>query len=202
VIVVLGRPGLSADGGLNQPAGQIALAAAGAGGRVEVVGSVGDDADGDEVVVQLGRGGIGHAALLRDPAGVTPRAGTDAGEERGDRLPRLDAGDVDLGLRYLAEIGVLVVAEPIPDDALHVAADAAAYHGAALVVLTPAGPATGHASTLDLADDATVLEEPTEGSAAFAQLVAAYAVALDNGRSAADAWRDAVEQTGWEPATE
>jgi sugar/nucleoside kinase (ribokinase family) len=137
VIVVLGRPGLDADDGIGRPAGLIALAAAQAGGRVELVGSIGDDADGDAIITELGRAGIGHAAVLRDPGGVTPKEGA---EEEGP-MARLDAGDVGLGLGYLAECQVLVVAEPLQEDALRVAADAASYHGAALVVLTAADTA-------------------------------------------------------------
>lgn len=210
MIVVLGRPGLDADERLGRSAGRIARAAAEAGGRVELVGSVGDDADGDAVITELGRAGIGHAALLRDPGGTTPRAAEDsaADDEAGsegapdpnaDRpLPRLDAADIDLGLHYLSECHVLVVAEPLAADALGVATDAAAYHGAALVVLTSAGnvPAT------DIPDDATLLDVPATESAAFAELVGRYAALLDTGSSAADAWRDAVDEVGWEEATE
>jgi sugar/nucleoside kinase (ribokinase family) len=204
VIVVLGRPGLDADDGLDRTAGRIAVAAAEAGGRVELVGSVGDDADGDTVITELGRAGIGHAAVLRDPGGVTPRSGeeTEADEasdpERDRLLPRLDAADIDLGLHYLSECHVLVVAELLSMDALRVATDAASYHGAALVVLTAGGevPAT------DLPEDATVLEEPAGESAAFAELVGRYAALLDAGTAPADAWRDAVDELGWEQATE
>ena len=202
MIVVVGRPGLGANGRLARLCGEIATSAAEAGGRVELVGSVGDDAEGDDVVVALGRAGIGHAAILRDPAGSTPtysdddsHAGADGGDAEGDAppLPRLEAGDVDLGLRYLPECRVLIVAEPLPEDALSVVVDGAAYHGAELIVF---------GETNGLPDTATVLEAPAETGTAFAELVARYAVALDNGRSAADAWRDAVDETGWEQSSE
>jgi hypothetical protein len=188
VIVVVGRPGLGAKGQLARLSGDIAMAAARSGGHVELVGSVGDDDAGDDVVVALGRAGIGHAAILRDPAGATPTT-----ESEPERLPRLDAGDVDLGLRYLPECRVLVVAEQLPDDALRVVVDAATYHGAQLVVI-------GQQS--DLPETATVLDAPAETGTAFAEVVARYAVALDDGRSPADAWRDAVDATGWEQASE
>ena len=197
MIVVVGRPGLGANGQIARLCGEIATAAVGAGGRVELVGSVGDDAEGDDVIVALGRVGIGHAAILRDPAGSTP---TDSDEEADADatadtrpLPRLDAGDVDLGLRYLPECRVLIAAEPLPEDALRVVVDGAAYHGAALIVV---GEAPG------LPDTATVLDAPVETGTAFAELVARYAVALDDGRAAADAWRDAVDETGWEQSSE
>src|SRR5687768_9936471 len=129
MIVVVGRPGLGPNGQLDRLTARIAFAAAGAGGEVELVGSIGDDAEGDDVVVALGRVGIGHAAILRDPAGSTPVASApgEPGDERDHmRLPRLDAGDVDLGLRYLPECRVLIAAEPLPEDALRVVVDAAA----------------------------------------------------------------------------
>jgi hypothetical protein len=197
VIVVLGRPGLTGDGRLARAAGRIAVAAAQAGGRVELVGSVGDDADGEKVALALGVAGIGHAALLRDPAGVTPRVDSDAGET-GSPLARLDRADVDLGLRYLPFCRVLVAAEPLDPGALEAAVDAATYHGAALIALVPAGAAP----PASLPESATVLEMPAEDEGAFADLVGRYAARLADGETAADAWRGAVEQTGWEPATE
>jgi sugar/nucleoside kinase (ribokinase family) len=213
VIVVVGRPGLNADGEVDGACGQIAVAAARAGGRVELVGTVGDDADGDAVITELGRNGIGHAAVLRDPAGATPRiqsepekdvetnADTDAGaatSRTAGRMPRLDAADIDLGLRYLAECQVLVVAEPLPDDALAVAGAAAAYHGAQLLVMAEAGAVP----PADLPEKSTLLERPAEDGGAFVQLVGRYAALLDSGRSPLDAWRDAIETGGWEPASE
>ena len=205
MIVVLGRPGLTADDRLDRTAGLIAIAAASAGGRVELVGSVGDDPDGDTVVVELGRAGIGHAALLRDPAGATPRASATADtdgardtDDRGERLPRLEAADVELGLAYLAECQVLVAAEALPADVLRIVSDAAAYHRAALIVLAARGQPPDHG----LPESATVLEVPTHDGGAFAQLVGRYAALLDAGRQPADAWSDAVSEGGWEPAGE
>ncbi len=192
MIVVLGRPGLSRQGALDGTCARIALTALHAGGDVEVVGSVGDDADGDAAVTLMGSLGIGHAAVLRDPAGVTPHEG-----EIGP-LPRLDAADIDLGLKYIAECQVLVVADPLDTEAMRVAADAATYHRAALVVLTPEG---GEQPSL-MTDEATLLEVPAEDGGAFAELVGRYAAALDGGRAPADAWRDAIDETGWEPAEE
>jgi hypothetical protein len=128
VIVVVGRPGLGAGAGLSGRAAAIALAAAAAGSRVELVGSVGDDAAGNEVVVRLGRAGVGHAAVLRDPAGRTPIP-----EATAAPLPRLDAADVGLGLGYLAACRVIVVAEPLPPDVQAAVREAADYHGAVLL---------------------------------------------------------------------
>lgn len=197
MIVVLGRPGLTADDHIDRPAGRIALAAARAGGRVELVGSVGDDADGDQVIVALGQAGIGHAAVLRDPAGKTPHADADA-DAGSQLLPRLDAADVDLGLRYLAECQVLIAAEDFPADVLRVVSDAAVYHGAALVLLT----AEGQVPEGDLAPAAMVLEAPRDDGGAFSELVGRYAASLDSGRLPADAWADAVSEGGWETGAE
>ena len=98
MIVVVGRPGLDANDQLDRPAALIALAARAAGAPADVVGAIGDDADGDRVTVALGKAGIGHAALLRDPSAPTPRPSTMAGPQ-----PRLDGQDVELGLAYLTE---------------------------------------------------------------------------------------------------
>ena len=191
MILVVGRPGLTEDGALDRTAARVALAAVEAGGRVELVGSVGDDPDGDAVALELGRAGIGHAALLRDPAGATPRSSLAPAT-----LPRLDSGDLDLGLRYIADWRVLVMAEPIDDETLAVAADAAVYHAAALVVLVAQGadPQVG----LDRAT--TVLEMPEQDAGAFGALVGRYAALLDAGRPPEDAWDDALAGSGWEEA--
>lgn len=192
MIVVLGLPGLTERGALDRIAGRVCAAAAAAGARVELVGSVGDDADGDAVVVELGRAGIGHAALLRDAGAATPRTDDEATES--PRLPRLEAADVELGLQYVTECRVLVVAEPLDGEALRAAVDGAAYHGAALIALRTAG--TAAADGLPAA--ATVLEAPPADDGAFARLVGSYAAALDAGRAPAEAWHDAIADTGWE----
>lgn len=198
MILVVGRPGLTEDGRLDRNAARIALAATEAGARVELVGSVGDDPDGDAVALELGRSGIGHAALLHDPAGTTPRAGSRAGSRAGGKLPRLDAGDLDLGLRYLSDWRVLVVAEPVSEETLAVAADAASYHSAALIVLVP----TGAPVKVRVPGTATVLEMPDEDPGAFAALVGRYAALLDAGRPAEDAWHEALLGSGWEESGE
>ena len=184
MIVVLGRPGLDARGALAPRAGRIAAAAAAQGAGVELVGSVADDDAGDAAITELGKAGIGHAALLRMPAGGAPSA-----------KPRLDAADIELGLRYVSECRVLVIADALDGAALAAAVDGARYHGAALVVV--AGPdAAGAAPTLP--DHATVLAAPDDDDGAFADLVGRYAAHLDAGRVAADAWRDALVTTGWQ----
>ena len=195
MIVVVGRPGLDANDEVDRPAGLICLAAAAQSARVELVGSIGDDPAGDRVALALGKAGVGHAALLRDPAAVTPRAAGPAGP-----LPRLDGQDVELGLAYLADYRVLVVAEPMDASVLHAAGRAAEFQGAALIVLVAAAAP----SPPGLPDHATVLEMPAEGEGegAFAALVGRYGAALDGGSAPEDAWRDALAAGGWESSAE
>ncbi|MEP7379071.1 MAG: hypothetical protein ABI725_05850 [Chloroflexota bacterium] len=182
MIVILGRPRLDERGGLTGSAGRVALAARAAGAQVAIVGLVADDAAGDATVTELGRAGIGHAALLRQPGG---------GEVR-----PLERADIELALSYVPECRVLVAAEPLTDDALGATAEAATYHGAALICVTSAGAAP----QTQLPESATVLELPDEDAGAFADLVGRYAAALARGEPAAAAWQTAVAKTGWEHA--
>jgi hypothetical protein len=192
---------------LDGLAASIALEIARRGGRVELVGSIGDDPAGDAIVVELGRAGIGHAALLRDPGGTTPVRG-----RLTSQLPRLDAADVDLGLRYVIDFTVLILADPLSPDAESAAIEAAAYREAALIAVLPEGGKIGAA----LSAAATVLGAPTaEGDAedmddeapapgssqAFGAFVAALAIRADAGTPIAEAFAEAAKSTGWEQAT-
>jgi hypothetical protein len=188
---------------------------------VELVGKVGDDGAGDAVVLALGRLGIGHAALLRDPARPTPVLTFDAGlpdedgpdveaaelvgaaiddfpvttllpAEPGER-PSLEAGDVQLALRYLAEARVVVVADRLSDAALTAAVEGVDFSGARLVVLVPAGSMPPAVPA-----QATVLEAPIDDDGAFGRVVGAFAAALDGGLDAEAAFGQAVERSGWE----
>jgi hypothetical protein len=193
MIVVLGRPFVSDSPAGQRPAGlaaRIALAAAAAGGRVELAGSVGDDEAADAVAIGLARAGVGHAALQRIPAAVTPREGSVPG------LPRMDARDVDLALRYLTDYRVLVVADALPADLEAVVLDAAGYTGAAIVAVVSSGGRVGPT----LADAATVLEAPEDALGPFAELVGRYAAGLDAGTAPAEAFAAATRSAGWEPA--
>jgi sugar/nucleoside kinase (ribokinase family) len=150
---------------------EIACAAVAAGGRVELVGSVGDDPLGDAVVVGLGRAGVGHAALLRDPGAPTPLAGRLSRGSRGAGAPRLDRADVELGLGYLADWGVLVLAEALPPEVEAAALDAAAFHRAQVVAVVSPGATVSER----LSRAATVLEGPRGPSEAFARTVGQFA---------------------------
>jgi pfkB family carbohydrate kinase len=199
VIVALGRPRLlppqpgdpdGANGRPGGPAAAIALAARAHGSDVQLVGTLGDDPEGDAVVTGLGKAGIGHAALLRDPAARTPVLGKDRGP-----LPRLDVEDVDLALRYLPDQRVLVVAEPLSAAALARVGEAALFQQAALVVVTDA-----QTDVSALPSDATVFAAPDEDAPAFAQLVGRYAAALDRGEEPAAAFESARRHAGWDEA--
>jgi hypothetical protein len=182
VIVVLGRPELDERGALARPAGRIAVAAAASGARVELVGTVTDDDAGDAAITRLGAARIGHAAVLRMPTSAEPR---------------LDAADIELGLRYVSECRVLVIADTLDGPALAAAIDGARYHAAQLIV---AAPTDEMPDSTALPAEATVLAAPDGDDVAFAELVGRYAAHLDKGAGAADAWREALAATGWEAA--
>ena len=77
MIVVVGSP-------IAQPAGAgidaaglsaaIARSAAAAGAAVQIVGRIGEDAAGDQVLLALATAGVGHVAILREPGRPTPTA--------------------------------------------------------------------------------------------------------------------------------
>jgi sugar/nucleoside kinase (ribokinase family) len=214
MIIVLGRPrvyrpepdGELAPGGL---AVEVALAAARVEAQVELVGAVGDDPEGDRIVVELGRAGVGHAALMRDPAARTPLVGQ-ARDER--RLPRLDAADVELGLRYQHACRVLVIGAELAPEALAAAQEAAEFHGAAVVMVA----STGAVDPETLGPQVTLLERPAvedsesvadavvvaADDADFGAFVAEYAVRLDRGEAPAEAFAAAISESAWEPSLE
>jgi ribokinase len=196
VIVVVGRPALDvpSPGGAELPGGLAALiaqAAAAAGAQVELVGAVGDDAGADALAVALGRAGVGHAALLRVAGAATPH-----GSDPPGAWPRFDVRDLDLGLRYLPECRVLVLAEGLAPELRDVALDAAEYHGAAVVAVV----ADDTVPDGRLAAAGTVLVVPPEAVAPFADLVGRFAAGLDRGQTAGAAFGAATLEVGWEAA--
>jgi hypothetical protein len=222
MIVVIGLPAYAGsargEGSAGGLAVDVAAAARARGGSVELVGKVGDDGAGDAVVLALGRMGIGHAALLRDPARPTPvmtaapapeitdTATAEDEEPRGEvgllpadpgARPGLEAGDISLALRYLAETRVVVLAEPLSEAAVAAAVEGAAFAVARLVVVVPAG-----ATPPSLPPEATVLEAPAEDDGSFGRVVGAFAAGLDAGTEPAVAFADAVKASGWEPVSD
>ncbi len=198
MIVVLGRPHavrppLQPADAPPVPGGlcvAIARAAVGAGARVEIVGAIGDDAAGDAVVVGLARAGVGHAALLRQPVPAR-REGAVPGQAP---AVRLDAGDVELGLGYILEFGVLVLAEELDPAAEAAALDAAAYRGARVIAVLPTDATPGER----LAATATVVAAPPDDGGAFPEMLGRYAAELDRGSAPAESLERAAAAVGWE----
>jgi hypothetical protein len=92
MIVIVGSPiaapathGIGA-GGLGAA---IAIAAAREGAAVEVVGRVGEDAAGDQVLLALAAARVGHVAILREPGRPTPAAPPGVGESPSPDGPAL-----------------------------------------------------------------------------------------------------------------
>ena len=206
--------------GAAGPAVGIAAAAAVLDHEVQLVGRVGEDPAGDATLLALARSGIGHVAMLRDPAHATPvvpapvleddpqvleaSIAANAPDEQpatgtagGLAVATLDREDVELALRYLASPTVIVIAEALDRAALEVAADAAAFAGAALIVLAgDDGSPTG-----DLPDQAIVLGVPVDDpDGLFARTVGEFAAAIDAGEDPRGALETAVAALGWEPA--
>jgi hypothetical protein len=214
VIVVIGSPIGRMDDGVVVAAGmtsRVALAAAAAGRAVQLVGKTGDDPTADSVVLDLARGGVGHVALLRDPARATPLESPPADEPAdGDSEtpeppawaralgmvdgPTLEAADVDLGLRYLTDFAVVVVADPVGPDLVAVVADAARWGGARMILVV----APGERLPDGLPDDVVVLAAPDDDpDGVFATLVGRFAAALDEGTDAGEAFRASIASDGW-----
>jgi hypothetical protein len=215
VIVVIGNPiaRLSdSGGGLAGVPAQVAAVAAHAGASVQLVGKAGEDAAGNALMLALARAGIGHVALLRDPAHATPVLA--ASDQESDILeesivgealvtpadpaerPQLEAADIELALRYLPDYSTIVVAEPIPEAALSTVADAASWAGATLlVVVASAGAGTA------IPGVATVFEAPAahpDGS--FATMLGELAAAVDRGTPVEAAFREVEGRLGVTPA--
>jgi sugar/nucleoside kinase (ribokinase family) len=216
VIVVIGSPiGRIAEGGIaaGGPASRVALRAADAGHVVQLVGRTGDDPTAEAVVLDLARGGVGHVALLRDVSRVTPlepeptidlepedlddSSAIPPSEGRAASASPLDAADVDLGLRYLTDFAVVVLAEPAGADVIRVVLDAARWAEARLVLVVAAGGAVPDG----LPADGIVFEAPdSDPDGVFATLVGDFAAALDDGAQPEDAFRASVASDGWSEA--
>jgi hypothetical protein len=216
VIVVVGSPIGRSDDGVVVAAGmasRIALAASAAGRTVQLVGRIGDDATADSVVLDLARGGVGHVALLRDGSGVTPievaaeddrpidAAATDEAAAAGAATPNglaLEGADVDLGLRYLTDFAVVVLADPVGSDTVAIVAEASRWAGARMILLAPAGSPVPDG----LPSDAVAFEAPeADPDGVFAALVGRFAADLDAGVEPDQAFRASIESHGWTGAT-
>jgi len=222
VIVVIGSPigrlgdGVVAAAGM---ASRVALAAAGAGRTVQLVGKTGDDSTADGIVLDLAHGGVGHVALLRDPARPTPlvtpsvdeHADDDAEDLANDDVadpvrsaltdargqpagPALEAADIDLGLRYLTDFAVVVLAEPVGPESIAIVADAARWAEARMILVVGAGERVPDG----LPTDVVVFEGPdADPDGAFATLVGTFAAALDDGADPREAFQASIASDGW-----
>lgn len=220
MIVVVGLPAYAdspdCEGCAGGLAVEVAAAARRRGGEVELVGKIGDDGAGDAVVVALGRLGVGHAALLRDPARPTPVLAIEAADDDEsaaeldvespearllpsdpDARPALEAADVELALRYLPQAAVIVLADPLLESATVAGAEGADFAAAKLIVLVAAG-----APAPAVPAGATVLEAPPDDDGSFGRLVGIFAGALDAGVDPAAAFKEAVATSGWEPVAD
>ncbi len=195
-------------------AARVALAAAGLGRTVQLVGKTGDDITADGVLLDLARGGVGHVALLRDSARATPLEASspdaiDEPEPDDDPAtttpsapssppgPALEAADVELGLRYLTDFAVVVLAEPAEPATIAVVADATRWGEARMVLVVGAGQTLPSG----LPDDVVVFESPaSDPDGAFADLVGAFAASRDDGTEPGAAYRSSIASDGWTEA--
>ncbi len=220
MIVVIGTPWLRIGPGGGAVAGlpgRIAVEAARAGSDVQLVGKVGDDREGDELLLALAREGVAHVAVLRPPAARTPVLGeapdaelaesyplgpvpapeatVTAGPPSSDPALWLDAADIELALRYLVEFRAIVVAEPLEASAGRIVAEASRYAGAHVIVVAASGsdaPGLEGATVLAAAD--------LDPDGALVGVVAAFAAAIDRGVEPEAALSGAVAAAGVEPA--
>ena len=200
---------LGLRGSVEEPEGDglapaIAVAAAAAGARVELISKAGDDPAGDAALLALAAAGVGHVATLRDPSRFTPirsqpdeptdpamDAATESAEGAADDAPTadlrptLDAADVSLALRYLTDFQVLVAVHP-SSDLLAEAVSAAGWASARLVVVLE--------SERDVPDgmpaDALVVAAAPDDAEGVGARIGRYAAALSRGDDAAAAYRD------------
>lgn len=153
------------------PASALAIAtrAAELGAVVEIVGIVASGEAGDRILLDVAGRGIGHAAVLRSPATA------------------LEPADLELALRYLPNIGVIVLVDGA-GALISTAAAASVWSDAGLIVVA----STVGAATL-VPSSAFVLDPPaSDPDATFAGFVAALARRLEEGGDPAAAWQAAV----------
>jgi hypothetical protein len=217
VIAVIGTPrlrGTGPDADVAGLAAAIAVAAAAAGSRVELIGKVGDDPPGDAALLALAGHFVGHVATLRDPARPTPVIAALA--EPGDIVetdpaspvasaapateapapvapnavvPVLDAADVGLALRYLPELAVIVTVQASSDIVDEAVAASGWAQTALIVVVSPDAAAPEGlpeaATVVAVADD-----DDLEGGAGAA--IGRYAAAIDQGEPGSEAYAELV----------
>ena len=198
MIVVIGSIRLRGSGADADAAGlasEIAIGAAGADARVEVITRVGDDPAGDAVLLALARHKVGHVAVLRDAGSATevvsdpdeaasPDPDTDRTDDRAaTRGSLLEPADANLALRYLPEMGV-IVAVHLDAAVLAEAVAAASWAEASLVVVVPGGAGVPPG----VPQDAVTLELDDSDDSSAGGSIGRYAAALDRGDAAREAY--------------
>ena len=225
MIVVIGSPFIvpGDPGHRSAAAGRsidVARGATDGGAAVQLVGKIGDDPAGDALLLALATTGIGHVAVLRDPARSTPvsptaaadadalildmidaqaddapGAGSPASASPDQPIPTIDGGDLDLALRYLPDHAVVVVAEWLDAEAMAVVIADCAYVGAVLIVIVEPGN-----EPPELPPSTTVFEAPDrDPEGVFGRTVGGFAAALDRGENGAAALARATAGAGWQP---
>jgi 2-dehydro-3-deoxygluconokinase len=213
VIVIVGAvaarmvDGAGSEVGATGLAAGIAMAAAAAGARVEIVTRLGEDPTGDAVMLAFAGAGVGHVATLRDAAHVTPletRPQASAAVDTADDLddpddpdadvaraatsgdaarPTLDAADVGLALRYLTDYRVLVAVHPADPGIVAELAAASDWASAHLIVVTP----PGESPLAGVPAEAVLIAAPDDAEG-VAGLLGRYAAAVDAGGDPATAF--------------
>ena len=224
MIVIVGNPGRARATRQSAPAdvrGRDGRAARGS--TVEIVGRAGEDPDGDALMLALARAGIGHVAVLRDPAHATAMVDEYAGRRRARGGRRLETS---VTIRPDQARAGLPRGRPPPGRlssprtsrwgcttsrrtaswssrttrrrrSAPSAIEAATFAGAHLVLLVP--PTVAPADLPEAGRSVTVLAAPAEhDEGAFARLVGSYAAALDAGSDPSAAFSLAVSAVGWE----
>ena len=111
--------------------------------------------------------------------------------------PALEAADVELGLRYLTDFAVVVLAEPADPETIAVVADAARWGEARMILVVGAGLTVPDG----LPGDVTVFESPpSDPDGVFADLVGTFAASIDEGTEPGAAFRSSIASDGWTEA--
>jgi len=170
MIVVIGTISARAEQAIISAGGYaatVALALKSTGEPVEMVSKIGVDEASDAIVTQLAAADIGHVALIRDGARATA-------VDQANPL-QMDAGDLQLALRYLTSFDAVLLVDPQDDSVVTTVLDACAYVGARLVVTRPAGSAPAGVSTGERGNAPPPLEveRPAGDSAAVTDLLVA-----------------------------
>jgi hypothetical protein len=111
--------------------------------------------------------------------------------------PALEAADVELGLRYLTDFAVVVLAESADPQTVAVVADAARWGEARMILVLDAGQTV----PAGLPSEVIVFESPqSDPDGAFADLVGTFAASIDEGTEPAEAFRSSIASDGWTEA--